>query len=362
MSRSKSFGVVLSLSIIYILCTSCSDSATQENLPINVSAPAAAAPSDTPAPATAQPATETLLPPPLTPSPTDTPLPLDTATVTSTPMPSNTPTLAASPTPNQVMPGFYDSGGCTSTIYRMGSRYDLCVISVTVTRDRHMIFSVSWSLTDIPDRYTVKKESDQYNFKMYITDNLGNRYNHINGGGVAYKSVIIEDGVPVYGTFEFSTPPVGAFYFDFHDDNKEMVIKNIGLTEPIILYGNLNLSHTSYTLPYLLEDWELTYDELDVPVLVNKDMPTCTLKEQLFGVPQGKLKNHLAIGELTYDIYGYIDQSNNLGVREYVLVEGLDGLDPENLPFFVVTIPLDASEACVFAVSDLLMGVYGGEQ
>ena len=135
-----------------------------------------------------------------------------------------------------------------------------------------------------------------------------------------------------------------------------------GLTEPIILYGNLNLSHTSYTLPYLLEDWDLAYDELDVPVLVNKDMPTCTLKEQLFGVPQGKLKNHLAIGELTYDIYGYIDQSNNLGVREYVLVEGLDGLDPENLPFFVVTIPLDASEACVFAVSDLLMGVYGGEQ
>ena len=43
-------------------------------------------------------------------------------------------------------------------------------------------------------------------------------------------------------------------------------------------------------------------------------------------------KNRIQIGTLTYDIYGYIDQANNLGVREYVLVEGLEELDPENLP------------------------------
>ena len=240
-------------------------------------------------------------------------------------------------------------------------QYELCVISVTVTRDRHMIFTMSWKLTNIPGQGTVTKQSDEYNSKMYIVDNLGNRYDHISGGGEAYDSTVMEEGVPVMGTFEFLAPPVGAFTFDFHDGNKDLVINNLRLTDPIILYGDLELTNTPYTLPYLLEFWDLVSGESGESVLTHKQMPACTLVEQSFGTPQGKLKNRLAIGTLTYDIYGYIDQANNLGVREYVLVEGVDGLDPQNLPFFVITIPLDNSEACIFAVSDLLAGVYGGE-
>jgi hypothetical protein len=362
MLRKTFVQTTFSALLFMILCTSCSADVPQVSPSQEPQATAAAASSDTPMPAVVLPSTDT--PSPATPAPTstETALPTDTATVTSTLLPSDTPTPEASPTPDQVLPGLYGAGGCDNGIVGWGVKYELCVISVTVTRERHMIFTMSWTLTNIPPSVTVTKESDKNNKKMYIIDNLGNRYDHISGGGEAYATPVMKEGVSVMGTFEFSAPPTGAFSFDFHDDNRNLTISNISLTERIILFGDLELVNTPYTLPYLLEYWDLVSAEGGEAVLTHKVMPACTLVERPFGIPQGKLKNHIQIGTLTYDIYGYIDQANNLGVREYVLVEGLEGLDPENLPFLVVSIPLDNSEACIYAVSDLLAGVYGEEQ
>jgi hypothetical protein len=355
MLRKPIHWIILTISLFVIFCAGCTSGTLQ------FSQPSAAAPSSTAIPEVVQPATDTP-PATLAPTATETPRSTDTATVTPTPLPSDTPTPEASPTPDRVLPGLYGAGGCASTMIQANVQYELCVISVTVTRDRQMIFTMSWRLTNLPGMFTVTKESDQYNTSMYIEDNLGNRYNHISGGGEAYDSTVMEEGVPVMGTFVFPAPPVGAFTFDFHDKNKELVIKNLRLTDPIILYGDLKLSNTTYTLPYLLEHWGLVTGEAGESVLSNTRIQNCTLVERPFGTPQGKLKNHIQIGTLTYEIYGYIDQANNLGVREYVLVDGLEDLDPENLPLFVVTIPLDNSEACIYAASDLLAGVYGEEQ
>jgi hypothetical protein len=348
--------------LLVVLFTGCTPGVPQASPSQTSQATAVAASSDTPVPTVGLASTDTPAPATLAATVTDTPLPADTATATPTALPSDTPTLEASPTPDQVMPGLYGVGGCDSTMIEHGVQYELCVISVTVTRDRQMIFTMSWRLTNLPGMFTVTKESDQYNTAMYIEDNLGNRYDHISGGGEAYDTAVMAEGVPVMGTFVFPAPPAGAFSFDFHDSNKELEIKNLKLTDPIILYGDLKLTNTAYTLPYLLEFWALASDEAGEPLLEHKAIANCTLAERPFGTPQGKLKNQILIGTLTYNIYGYIDQANNLGVREYVLVEGLEGLDPENLPFFVVTIPLDNSEACIYAASDLLAGVYAEEQ
>ena len=108
---------------------------------------------------------------------------------------------------------------------------------------------------------------------MYIVDNLGNVYDHKGGSGAAYDDIVIENGVPYIGTFEFLAPPSGAYSFDFHDDNQNMVINNIRLTEPIILYGDLKLVNTPYTLAYLLEYWDLVTGDTGGAVLAHKQMP-----------------------------------------------------------------------------------------
>jgi hypothetical protein len=89
-------------------------------------------------------------------------------------------------------------------------------------------------------------------------------------------------------------------------------------------------------------------------VLASKSMPTCTIWSFLTREPQGEHKSTIAVGAITYAIYGYFDGNNNFYVREYIYQSGLSGIDPNSKPFFLVTIPADNSLNCIYDVSDVL--------
>jgi hypothetical protein len=299
--------------------------------------------------------TETATPVP-TYTPTSSPSPLATQTITpaSTPTPTEPPTPTLSPTPNMVMPGFFAVGGCATNKIKLSTNYTFCVTSVTVNRDRHMIFSVTWTLSNIPDGFTVTKGSDEGNRKMYLIDNLGNRYDHVAGGGDAYNRVQMVNDVTKTGWFEFGPPPEGSFSFSFYDDNNQLVLKGIYLTAGKIIYEDWNLLNYPLFLTFRNEIWSLTKAEDGSAIVSHLTIPACTIQERAPAEPQGKLKNTTQLGKATYTIYGYIDAAKNLGFREYIVVSGLSNLDPNSKPFFFVTIPLDNSLPCIQDVSELL--------
>jgi hypothetical protein len=239
-----------------------------------------------------------------------------------------------------------------------GGRLEFCVTGVTVSGDRHMIFNVSWSLSGIPSGYTVTKRSDQGNGNMYVTDNLGNYYTHIGGGGAAYSSVDVIDGATVSGSFEFKEPPVGAFVFNFHDDDNGIVIGGIALygsgTYQSLTYKDFPLAYFPLRLRYVEEAWQPSAAPDGSIVLASKSMPTCTIWSFPTREPQGEHKSTIAVGAVTYAIYGYFDSTNNIYIREYVYQSGVPVLDPNTRPFFFVTIPADASMNCIYDVSNVL--------
>jgi hypothetical protein len=257
-----------------------------------------------------------------------------------------------------VMPGSYGGGGCRTANMSQGGKLEFCVTGVTVNGDRHMIFNVSWTLSGIPSGFTVTKRSDQGNGNMYVTDNLGNRYAHIGGGGAAYSSVAVTDGTTVSGSFEFNAPPAGAFVFEFHDDDNGIVIGGISLygggTYQTLNYKEFPLEHYPLLLRYIEEAWQPSAAPDGSVVLASKSMPTCTVWSFPTREPQGEHKSTIAVGAITYAIYGYFDSANNFYVREYIYQSGLSGIDPNSKPFFFVTIPADNSMNCIYDVSDVL--------
>lgn len=221
-----------------------------------------------------------------------------------------------------------------------------------------MIFAVTWTLSDIPSGFTVTKRSDQGNKKMYLIDNLGNRYDHVAGGDAAYASVVVTDGAPISGWFDFGQPPVGAFTFDFHDDDNGIVIGGISLyggsANQSIHYKDFLLDQYPLSLSYQEELWQPSVLEGNALILVSKTIQFCTVRALAPSQPKGDYKSSIAVGSITYEIYGYFDQGIGLFVREYVYVSGLAGVDPNLKPFFLVTIPSDNSLACILDVSNLL--------
>jgi len=294
---------------------------------------------------------------------TQTTEPTSTLTLTLTPIPAPTesPTTTPSPTPNMVMPGTYYASGCGSTKMSQGGYLDFCVTGVTVDNDRHMIFDVTWTLSKIPSGFTVTKKSDQGNRQMYLIDNLGNRYNHSAGGDDAYNSVVVKDGVPASGWFDFGLASVGAFTFDFHDDDNGIVVSGISLygapSAPPIHFNSFKLDPYPMSLNYQEEIWQPSTIEDGSVILASKTVHFCTLRAISPRQPKGDFKSNTAIGVITFDIYGHFDDGIGLFVREYVYVSGLSGVDPNMRPIFVVTIPGDNSLACILDSSSLFLSI-----
>jgi len=294
---------------------------------------------------------------------TQSPAPSTTPTLTNTPTPtftpSATPTETPTPLPVRTIPGLYLVGGCVKGRTEAPFiQVEFCVTSVEVKTNRNMVFYVSWTLLESPQA-KVSKFSDQFNANMYLKDIRGNRYDHVGGGGAAYRRAQFSGPyIPLTGWFEFGPAPDGVFSFSFYDDDTKIVVANISLLSNAMAYKEFALQKAPYFLKYRHDLWELKTTEAGGAFLEHKKLTGCRLEEHPQAVPQGTLKNTIALGEITYQIYGYLDQPNNLGYREYLPLEGLPELAEPPQPLFLVAIPLDASQDCILDASEVLVKLF----
>lgn len=98
-----------------------------------------------------------------------------------------------------------------------------------------MVFYVSWihNITRIPRGYRVWQPSDAGNRKMYLMDNLGNRYDHISvGGDAAHRNAVKVGTTVLRGWFVFPPPRPNATQFTFYDDQQGIAIRNLIFLPP----------------------------------------------------------------------------------------------------------------------------------
>lgn len=299
-----------------------------------------------------------------TPTKTTTPTPTITRTSTSAPSATVTPsaTPTNSPTPGLVYnsPGFYPLGGCVNYILANKPLFnvDFCILSITINPDGHMIFTTSWT-THLPGNQSVRKKTDAGNRKMRVLDNLDNRYDHINVGGNAAKYVTMKDGDTVTGWFEFPPAQNNATAFTFYDNEQKVSIGPFSFTAPVILTEITDLTWYPLTVEYLTKLWEVGTTEDGGVLLMHTKIPRCEIHEWKTSDVIGKYKNTNELGGITYEIFGWLEDS--VGMREYLAVEGIEGYVLETQPLFQASIPYDDSLQCIFDLSEVLATVKSTE-
>ncbi len=280
------------------------------------------------------------------------------ATISATLAPSATDTLEPTLTPTATteplynLPGFYPVGGCVSySIYKENNIMDFCVVSVEIKLNGTMVFNVRWTLS-LADDISVTKKSDANNRKMYLTDNLGNRYDHIATGGSASHDVGMGNGATQTGSFEFPRAKPGAVEFFFHDDNQPVTIGVFVFNQPIILYESVNLVFYNYSMEFLLDRWTVETSQIGGVLFIHKNIEHCLLQEMSGKDIEGKFKNIVELSGLVYEIYGYLE--TDWGIREYVVVDGLNIPEGSQAPIFIAQIPYDNDLQCIFDYSEIL--------
>jgi hypothetical protein len=258
-------------------------------------------------------------------------------------------TITPTPTPGRVQPGVYNTGSCSPYTVGYFINVDMCIDQVDVQPDHTMIFYVSWAFK-MPQALDFPPRMDMNENKMYLTDNLGNRYSVIaarNWTGDAY----VHEGDVFTVNLYFSPAVVGESIFTFFDSEHGVQIP-IVLTNPVQYYGHLKLNHYPFVLRYPMKWWQPGTTADGNGILSHQTIKNCTIAELTPRAPQGKLINTIEIGSITYTIYRFYD--NDLSVREYLAVDGVEGINPNTPPLLRVTIPFDYSEPCLFDVSDVL--------
>jgi hypothetical protein len=119
---------------------------------------------------------------------------------------------------------------CFEQAVATGVRVSFCVEQVTQQADGSLKLDVSWIGRYVDTARHVAKGSDAHNRNMYLTDDLGNRYDHMDSGGAAASEVTLTNRQPAYGWFLFPPPAPGATHFTFHDDDNGQSIGGIALT------------------------------------------------------------------------------------------------------------------------------------
>jgi hypothetical protein len=133
-----------------------------------------------------------------------------------------TPTPTATATPANNLPGTYVLQGQCIVIPVDDARGDACIESVDVRSDGRMQFNFAWTAHVQGTRWQwLIKYSDVGNRNMYVTDNLGNRYDHVELGGEAPKDSKFYEGQTIRGWFLFPPAKPGAMSFTFHDDDQK---------------------------------------------------------------------------------------------------------------------------------------------
>lgn len=326
--------------LLLVVLTACSSQPATPAEPA-VSEPAAD-PSDTP-----QPNVESTV------GPTDTPEPTSTALPTATLAPTATPT--ESPTPEIIynIPGFYPFGGCvTYKVPAINAQIEWCVLNIEIRLDGTMTYAVSWT-PKFGGGGTITKFSDAQNPRMNIIDNLGNKYKAVGVWGRARGESQVGSGQTIKGFFRFPKALPGATSFTFHDDDNDVSIGTFTFdVAPIILKELLELNWYQASVEYEVELWEVIDGEQGGQQLINLNIENCSLTEWETSDIEGKYKNVIDLGDITYEIYGWND--TDWSVREYLAVSGVIGGDPEVTPLFHATIPYEDGLQCIFDVSAVL--------
>jgi hypothetical protein len=126
-------------------------------------------------------------------------------------------------------PGLYTfEGRCTRIEFRYGNHVVWCIESVEVRSDGYMKFNAVWTAPIEPRAY-VKKYSDVGNTNLYLRDNLGNRYHHVEVGGDAGRDIILTRYSTARGWYLFPPAQPGATSFIFHDDDSHVHIEGLVL-------------------------------------------------------------------------------------------------------------------------------------
>ncbi len=252
-----------------------------------------------------------------------------------------------------MVPGFYSGGGCIDyTIVKKtnygwpSASFTWCVEYVEIHPDGSMIFVLSWKLLNMSEGITsVTKRGDVNNPNMYLTDNLGNRYDAITVSGEAAFDITMSKDVTYYGTFTFRPPKPGANRFVFHDDDTSKVITDIFLLKPAIYIYSIDLKWSPLSILYYSDKWTAAQTDQGGFKLTHTKYANCEISEEKPGEPQGTYINTIDIRSLKYDIYR--TQQADYSLREYVLVGGLDKAALSDKPLIQVAIPYDNSAQCL---------------
>lgn len=299
---------------------------------------------------------ETLPPPSATsPVPSDTPqptgiptataLPSETPTPTFTPEPTASFTPSPSPTPQLNQPGIYPLGSCQShkLVDTRDDSVDFCIRYVSIEPDGRMVFHLSWT-AHLAGKNFIYPRFGRY--KDDLVDNLGNRYNWIERD---YTRNHLWDGDTVEGWISFEKAKQGATSFTFlieaYDD---LEFRGLSFAKPFIATLTQALGLHPLTLAYRDELWEVATDEVSGIVLNHLKIEGCKIEELENTGVQGRLKNRIELGEITYEIYG--QSGGEVSVREYLPVAGLEGA----VPLLRVSIPNAESLQCIFDISEVL--------
>lgn len=144
------------------------------------------------------------------------------------------PTVVAAAT---VSPGTYsiDREFTQTTSYDIEGQRGTYTAAITLDRidvsKKDMTFYLTevFTYSDPGQGVRVNKDSDVDNRLVYVTDNLGNRYDQAAAGGDFARAVTMEHNVPASGWFKFPPPKPGARTFTFRMDDQHVVIENIVL-------------------------------------------------------------------------------------------------------------------------------------
>jgi hypothetical protein len=259
-----------------------------------------------------------------------------------------------------LIPGVYSSGGCLDytlvkkTNYGWPSAsFSWCVEYVEIHKDGSMIFVMSWKLVDFSEGLTsITKRSDVNNSNMYLTDNLGNRYDAVIVSGDAAHDIIMQKDVTYYGTYTFRPPKPNANRFTFHDDDSDKEISDILLLKPSVYIYDIYLKLAPLAITYYTDKWTAGETDQGWFRLTHTKYANCQVMEWQPGEAQGKYRGSIDMGNLTYDMFSA--QETDWSLREYVLIGGLENVKLSEKPSFHVTVPYNNSVACLDDVSSIL--------
>ena len=287
--------------------------------------------------------------------PSETPVP----SPTPSPTPSPEPTLTATPAVVYNAIGLYEMPEHCARKSEFVRSIIYCITSIEVVRDASMVVNITWkSINSNGGCYT--EDSNANNRAMYMTDDLGNRYDHEGAGGDLARNIVNTCGgdVNYSGWFYFPPPAAGAKVLTYHDEDQKLEISDLVLENPQVIKGQFVFSHTPYALEFLTATWKLETGADGSPLLTHLLIPVCQVMEQFPAETQGTLKNTIAIGAIEYKIFGFSDKPNNINVRQYLPIKGLVLADPAQQPLVRVNIPLDKSTECLADAGILLAALY----